>query len=124
MRHVTTETRSPTWGGSDRYQEASELAFHDEAHAPTFAVNLGGRRNQYDLWPLFPDRAARGDNFVLVLDEAESQHPSLAALSPQFGSLQKGPLVALRRAGREISTRRIWILRSWRGGWPDRTAVP
>jgi 4-amino-4-deoxy-L-arabinose transferase-like glycosyltransferase len=123
MRRTTAETGSPTWAGADRYQEASELAFHDEAHATTFAVNLGGRRNQFDLWPGFPERAARGDNLVLVLDESETQHPALAALAPHFRAVQQGPLVSLRRAGREIGSRRIWIFREWKGGWPERSPV-
>jgi 4-amino-4-deoxy-L-arabinose transferase-like glycosyltransferase len=118
MRLATTETGSRTWAGADRYQEAAELGFHDETHAPTFAVNLSGRRNQYEVWPRFADLAARGDNFVLVLDETPTAHPALAALTPHFSATQQGALVSLRRAGGEIGKRRIWILRGWQGGWP------
>jgi hypothetical protein len=121
MRVATAETGSASWAGADRYQEAAELAFHDEAHAPTFAMNLGGRRNQYELWPRFADRAARGDNLILVLDESETPQPALVALAPQFAATQQGPLVSLRRAGREIAVRRIWILRGWKGA--ERSAL-
>ncbi len=116
MRAATAETGAPSWAGADRYQEAAEVAFHDEAHAPTFAFNLAGRHNQYDLWPRFADRAAQGDNLVLVLDESDTQHPALVALAPQFARVQRGALVSLRRAGKEIAVRRIWILRGYRGG--------
>jgi 4-amino-4-deoxy-L-arabinose transferase-like glycosyltransferase len=118
MHRATAETGVATWAGGDRYQEAAELAFHDETHAPTFALNLGGRRNQYDIWPRFRDRAAPGDNLVLVLDESPTTHPAVAALTPYFTDVAQGPLVSLRRAGGEIGKRRLWILRSWQGGWP------
>jgi undecaprenyl-diphosphatase len=36
---------------SDSYQVASELAFYIKKHPVTYAVNLGRRMNQYDLWP-------------------------------------------------------------------------
>ena len=36
---------------SDSYQVASELAFYVKGHPKTYAINLGRRMNQYDLWP-------------------------------------------------------------------------
>jgi 4-amino-4-deoxy-L-arabinose transferase-like glycosyltransferase len=115
MRKATAENGARSWAGGDRYQEASELAFHSDDHAPTFAFNLGGRRNQYDLWPRFYELASPGDNLVLVLDESETQHPALAGLSRQFSSTQQGQLVSLRRAGKEVAVRRLWVLRAFRG---------
>lgn len=35
---------------SDSYQVASELAFYVKGHPKTYAINLGRRMNQYDLW--------------------------------------------------------------------------
>jgi 4-amino-4-deoxy-L-arabinose transferase-like glycosyltransferase len=114
MRQSTAENGARSWASGDRYQEASELAFHSDDHAPTFAFNLGGRRNQYDLWPRFQKLASPGDNLVLVLDESETPHPALAALAPQFNSTERGALVSLRRSGKEVAARRLWILRGWR----------
>jgi undecaprenyl-diphosphatase len=109
-----------TWLGGDRYQEASELAFYDSTHPTTFAMNLSGRPNQYDLWPRFPDRARAGDNLVLALDETDGPHDTIKALSPFFVDVNRGALVTLRRGKGEIGTRRIWILRNWKGGWMGR----
>ena len=51
---------------SDSYQVASELAFYVKGHPTTYAINLGRRMNQYDLWPdMNSDAAAiRGDGVL------------------------------------------------------------
>ena len=111
--------------GTDRYQDAAEAAFHLAGHPEVFSLNLGGRRNQYDLWPAFADRARRGDDLVLALDDPPDRpHPAITRLAPFFTSVERGEVVALRRSAGEppISTRRIWTLRGWRGGWPARDA--
>jgi 4-amino-4-deoxy-L-arabinose transferase-like glycosyltransferase len=114
-RRVTGRT---TWLGADRYQEASELAFHSSGNAPTFAVNLASRANQYDLWAGFERRAAVGDNLVLALDDRTDVDPVIAELSPFFAEAYKGPLVPLQRGAGVVGTRRLWTLRGYRGGWP------
>jgi len=115
---VRTETHAASWLAGDRYQEASELAFHVTSHPVTFATNIAGRANQYDLWPRFPEIAARGDNLVLVVDETAGVHPAVQALAPHFASVERGPLVTLRRGSGVIGLRRVWVLRAYRGGWP------
>jgi hypothetical protein len=115
----TASTRFPTWLGADRYQEASELAFHDPRHPATFSVNLAGRVNQYELWPRFADVAAKGDNLLLVLDETREPHSAVVALSPYFARAARGGLITLRRGRGVIGTRRIWLLSGWKGGWPE-----
>jgi hypothetical protein len=35
---------------SETYHMASELAFYLEDHPQTYTINLGGRKNQFDLW--------------------------------------------------------------------------
>jgi len=115
---VRRETNATTWLGGDRYQEASELAFHDPVHPTTFATNLTGRVNQYVLWPGFADVAQTGDNLVLALDESNGPHDVVRALAPYFTSTRRGELVSLRRGAGEITTRRLWVLVAWRGGWP------
>lgn len=106
------------WIAADRYQDASEMAFWIPTHPETFAVNLGGRPNQYDFWPRFTDRASPGDRLVLALDETIANPDVITALMPHFQSILRGELVELRRGAAVISTRRLYTLDGWRGGWP------
>ena len=117
---VGAETNRRTWLGGDRYQEASELALHLRGHPTTFSTNLAGRVNQFDLWPGFSRRAAVGDNLVLVVDDSEEMPGAVSALQPFFDEARRGALVTLRRGRGEIGLRRIWELRGYRGGWPQR----
>lgn len=115
---INAETQATTWLGGDRYQEASALAFYG-AHPTTFATNLAGRPNQYDLWPRFRDVARPHDNLVLVVDDdGGAMHQSVKTLAPYFADTRRGGLVSLKRGDAVIATRRLWILIGWRGGWP------
>jgi 4-amino-4-deoxy-L-arabinose transferase-like glycosyltransferase len=109
-----------TFVAAERYQEASELAFHLPNHPYAFALNFAGRPNQYDLWPSFPDRAHRRDVLILVVDESEGVHPTVALLTPHFASVQRGEVVALARNGDVVKRVRIWLLDGWLGTWPER----
>ena len=115
---VSASTRVTTWLGGDRYQEASELAIQLPSHPTTFATNLSGRVNQYELWPRFSDLAHTGDNLVLVLDDSDGPHDVIKQLAPYFREARRGELVALRRGSGEIGKRRVWTLVAWNGGWP------
>jgi 4-amino-4-deoxy-L-arabinose transferase-like glycosyltransferase len=119
-------TGHTTWIAGDRYQEASELAFHLRANPETFAMNLAGRPNQYDLWPHFSDVGKRGDNLLLVVDEGSEPHAAVTALAPYFADTRKSDLMTLRRNGRDVGTRRAWLMLSWNGRALPRppTAVP
>jgi 4-amino-4-deoxy-L-arabinose transferase-like glycosyltransferase len=108
-------TGHSTWIAGDRYQEASELAFHLALHPRTFAMNLAGRPNQYDLWPRFSDVAKPGDNLLLVVDDGAEPHQSVTTLAPYFAEARKSDLLTLRRNGRDIGARRVWLLLSWSG---------
>lgn len=104
---------------ANRYQDAAALRFHLPAHPTVFALNLGARRNQYDLWPRFPDRAARGAALLLVLEEPDSGLPGpIRRLDGHFASLTSGPLVRMVRDTAYIGRRRLWVLGGWRGTWP------
>lgn len=103
---------------ADRYQEASEIAFWLPDHPETFALNLGGRRNQYDLWPRFIDRAHIGDRLVVALDETDGVHETIVALTPHFSSILRGELIEMHRGSDVIGQRRIYTLDGWRGTWP------
>ena len=110
--------RSRVWISADRYQDASEIAYHSPTHIETFALNIGGRPNQYDLWPGFPSRAFPGDRLVVAVDETQGPHGSIVTLSPYFESILRGELVELRRGDAVIAVRRLYTLDGWRGGWP------
>jgi 4-amino-4-deoxy-L-arabinose transferase-like glycosyltransferase len=115
---TSAETGHRTWLGGDRYQEAAELAFWSRGHPTTFATNVAGRPNQYDVWPSFAQLAQPGDNFVLVLDDTEQPHATLRLLQPYFRSAERGLLVPMMRGRGLIGTRRIWTLVGWSGRWP------
>ena len=107
------------WIAADKYQDASELAFHLPAHPVTFSLNLSSRPNQYDLWPGFASLAHAGDDLIVALDEVPAPHHTAVVLAPYFRSLQKGSLVPLTRSDGDVATyRRVWILRGWKGTWP------
>ncbi|HET9425199.1 MAG TPA: glycosyltransferase family 39 protein [Gemmatimonadaceae bacterium] len=106
------------WLAADRYQEASQIAYWLPGHPETFALNLGGRRNQYDLWPRFIDRARAGDRLVVVVDETVGVHEAVMELTPHFTSILRGELIELRRDGGVIGQRRLYTMDGWKGSWP------
>jgi len=108
------------WVAGERYQEASELAFHLADHPATFVIDVHGRPTQYDLWPGFPQRAHAGDRLVLVLGMfSEPDHdPVIAALAPRFDRVTLREVVALRRGTSVRAWRRVWVLDGWHGSWP------
>ena len=105
---------------ADRYQEASELAFHLPDRPEAFSLNLSSRPNQYDLWPSYPDRAQPGDSLILVVDDVIGIHPSAETLASHFASMRQGARVPLSRDGELVKNLRIWHLDGWRGTWPRR----
>jgi 4-amino-4-deoxy-L-arabinose transferase-like glycosyltransferase len=109
--------------GADRYQDASELAFHMRDRPRTFSLNLAGRANQYDLWPRFAERATPGDALVLALDDTEELHPVIRRLQPYFVQVRSGERVELRARRGVVARRKLWVLTGWSGGWP-RAEVP
>ena len=111
-----------TWIGADRYQDASELAYHLPGHPSVTCTCLRGRRNQYELWPSFARTARVGDALVLLLDERVGVHETSAALAPYFSIVARGELAPLLRGADTASVRRIWVLENYRGGWPARDA--
>jgi 4-amino-4-deoxy-L-arabinose transferase-like glycosyltransferase len=115
-----------TWVAGERYQEASELAYHLADHPATFTINVQGRPNEYDLWPAFAQRAHVGDRLVLVLKlhSAPEHDRVIAELSPHFGHVTLREEVALKRGAIVRGTRRIWVLDGWRGSWPRAELAP
>jgi hypothetical protein len=110
---------------ANRYQDAALLAFHLPAHPEVFALNLGARRNQYDLWPRFADRAARGATLLLVLEEpAEGAPGPIRRLDGHFQRITPGPLVRILRDTTYLGRRRLWVLAGWSGTWPIDSTDP
>jgi hypothetical protein len=109
-----------TWVAGNRYQDAALLSFYDRP-TEAFAVNIGSRRNQYDLWPGFNSLAAPGDRLVLILDDDTPETPvPIAALGPYFESVRRGERVTMRWRDDVVGNRRLWLLEGWKGGWPPR----
>jgi hypothetical protein len=101
--------------------DTAELAFYLPDQPVTFSLNLGGRSNQYDLWPGFAQRARSGDNLVVALDESDAAHSIVTQLAPFFRSLDRDTLVDLTSRRGLVTQRRLWILRDWLGGWPEKS---
>ena len=106
--------------GAERYQDVSELAYHSVGRPEAVCTCLAGRRNQYELWAGFPERAARGDTLVLALDERPAVHEAVTRLGRYFDAVTRGELVPLTRRGDTVTVRRVWMLAGYRGGWPAR----
>lgn len=99
------------WVAANRYQDASELAFHLPDQPTVFALNLASRRNQYDLWDTAHDRVRPGDGLVAVF-EADAKGDSLAAeVGTWFRDFRLSATVDLTREGGVVTQRRIWVYR-------------
>ena len=120
-QRASSTDRATSWIGADRYQDASEVAFHLPNHPTTFSLNLSGRSNQFDLWPGFFEIARAGDDLVVAVDETADTNPVILRLAPHFETFARDRLVDLRNRHGVVTQRRIWVLRHWRGGWPSRS---
>jgi len=102
------------WVAADRYQDASQLAFHLPDQPTVFSLNLGGRTNQYDVWQNAYDKVRPGDGLVVAFD-ATARGDSLAAVvGGWFAATRPGVTVALRRGDGVVTERRIWLYRTAR----------
>jgi 4-amino-4-deoxy-L-arabinose transferase-like glycosyltransferase len=99
------------WVAADRYQDASELAFHLPDQPEVFSLNLNGRTNQYDFWDTPSDVIRPTDGMVATFD-ANAVGDSLAQVVGQwFGETRRGETVQLRRKDGVVSERRVWLYR-------------
>ena len=105
---------------AERYQDASELAFHLDDHPFVLSLNLTGRPNQYDLWPTFRDRAEAGAVLLLVLDDQPDEPRVIRRLSCCFARIDQSESAALMRGDEAVTRKRLWVLTGWSGGWPVR----
>ncbi len=102
------------WVAADRYQDASELAFHLPSQPTVFALNLGGRPNQYDLWPSPYERVRPGDGLVVALDSDVHGDSLARVVSQWFADTKQGETISLRRGEGEVTQRRVWLFRAAR----------
>jgi hypothetical protein len=97
------------WIAADRYQDASELAFTLPDHPRVFALNLGGRANQYDLWPSLYSLAAPGDCALVLLDEGSAGESVIQRLGADSATIIDHALMIWR--GSLVGRRAIWLVR-------------
>jgi len=60
---------------SDSYHVSSELAFYLDGHPQTFTINMGSRKNQFDLWPSMEQYVGAQKTFVFASRGQESPVP-------------------------------------------------
>jgi hypothetical protein len=112
-----TGGRHTTWIAGNRFQDASQLAFHLGGHPFVYSLNIRSRANQYDLWPGFAQQARPGDDLLLVLDD--SVEASIARdLAPYFSRLVEGPRIVAAGPRPALVPKRAWRLTCWQGSWP------
>lgn len=102
-----------TWFAADRYQDASELAFNLKDNPRVFALNLGGRANQYDLWPSIYSVASPSDCAIVVVDEGASGERVAKRIGATSSAIVGHAIMMWR--GMPIGRRAIWLAR----GIPD-----
>lgn len=105
---------------AERYQDASELAFHLKGQPHVLSLNLMGRPNQYDLWDTFKGSAKIGASILLVLDDEVAEPKLIQKLGCCFQRIDQGERVAMVRDGALVSRKRLWFLGVWNGEWPTR----
>ena len=57
---------------SESYHTASELAFYMPSHPQTLVINMGSRKNQWDLWPGMDLQVGNPGRFIFVSRNQES----------------------------------------------------
>ena len=60
----------------------------------------------------------KGEGDVVAVDETSHTNPTVLRLAPFFRSYARDSLVDLRNRRGLVAQRRLWIMRSWIGGWP------
>lgn len=98
-----------TWIAADRYQDASELAFNLPANPRVFSLNLGGRPNQYDLWPSIYSVASHSDCALVVVDEGAAGEQIVRRIGADSAALVSHAVMNWR--GTPVGRRAIWLVR-------------
>jgi 4-amino-4-deoxy-L-arabinose transferase and related glycosyltransferases of PMT family len=106
---------SRVWFAGNRYQDASEIAFHLPGHPTVFSLNIASRPNEYDLWPSFAERARPGDDLVVAVIPPAPGRPDtvIAALRPHFTNVER--VSTVRLSDDAALVRDVWVMEGWRG---------
>ncbi|MBW2149266.1 MAG: glycosyltransferase family 39 protein [Deltaproteobacteria bacterium] len=95
---------------SDRYQEASELAFYVPGHPRVFNVNLGRRLNQYDLWQ--PVSTQQGKDALVLRRGNRSLKSKLKDL---FRTCRPKATISIKRYGQTLKQFRLFHCEDYSG---------
>jgi len=112
----TSRGCAAAWIAADRYQDASELAFNLPGEPRVFSLNLGGRSNQYDLWPGIYAVAAPTDCALVVVDEGPAGERVVQRIGASSMALVGDAVMKWR--GIPVGRRAIWIVRGIPGALP------
>ncbi|MGB5527214.1 MAG: glycosyltransferase family 39 protein [Gemmatimonadota bacterium] len=100
---------------TNRYQEASELAFHLPHHPAVFSLNVRRRSNQYAIWPGFEDTASVGDCLVFVdIDDGWARQIA-QDLGVRFDATSEIGPTQRKRGGGVTADYRLWAFTGWTG---------
>lgn len=102
---------------ANRFQDASQLAFHLAGNPFVYSLNIESRANQYEFWPGFADQAKPGDGLIVVLDDSVESRVA-ERLAPYFTVASAGERIVAGGAQAVLVPKRVWIFEGWRGGWP------
>jgi 4-amino-4-deoxy-L-arabinose transferase-like glycosyltransferase len=100
---------------TNRYQEASELAFHLPDHPNVFSLNVRRRSNQYAIWPGFEVTAAPGDCLVFVDIDDGWARQIVEDLGTRFGATSEIGPTQRRRGDGVTADYRLWAFTGWTG---------
>lgn len=117
----TNRSCGATWIAADRYQDASELAFNLDDNPRVFSLNLGGRANQYDLWPSIYSVASHSDCAIVVVDEGRGGERVVRKIGADSAALVSHAIMHWR--GVPVGRRAIWLVRGLPSAQPVEVAL-
>ncbi len=94
---------------SERYQDASELAFHIRGQPEVMAISIASRKSQYDLWYDPTQIIGKGDHLVASFDANPDGDTRAKVVGVWFEKTVEGPTVALQRNGKDVAHRKVWV---------------
>ena len=115
LAHAVSNARSRAagcrviWMAADRYQDAAELAFTLPGRPGVFALNLGGRPNQYDLWPSLYSVASSTDCALIVVDDGPAGERVVRNFGAESAAIAGDAL--LKWNGEVVGRRSVWLVR-------------
>lgn len=95
---------------SDSYHVASEMAFYLEGNPQTYAINMGRRKNQFDLWPGIAQFEEKGYYGIYLTRESGVQE----AVTNGFASLVMQENLYTIHRGDTVKTYIIVVLENLR----------